>query len=57
MPADIKRKAKIAIIGEISIMPSGGMNWRKKAKYGSTTFPNIRPNDVSRIEGTHDISI
>jgi len=32
IPPDIKRKAKIATIGEISIIPSGGINFRKNDK-------------------------
>jgi hypothetical protein len=32
----IKRKTKMAMIGEKSIGPSGGMNFLKKLKYGST---------------------
>ncbi len=57
IPSEIKRSAKIAIIGEKSIMPNGGMKLLKNDKYGSTILPIKRPNPVSRSEGIQDIKM
>lgn len=55
MPLLINLNANSAIIGEISIIPSGGMKFLKKPRYGSTIVPNKRPNAVSLVEGTQDM--
>lgn len=47
MPSAAKRKAKIAMIGEKSIMPKGGINFLKMSRYGSVTLEIICPNPDS----------
>ena len=44
-------------IGEISIIPIGGINLRKNPKYGSQTFSRNRPIADSCNAGTQDISM
>jgi hypothetical protein len=56
-PLDIKFNANRATIGDISIIPSGGMNFLKNPRYGSVIFSSIWPNFVSRAEGTQDIKM
>ena len=51
------RNANKAIIGEISIIPIGGMNLRKMLKYGSTTFPKNSPIADCCRAGTQDIKM
>lgn len=56
-PRSIKFSIKIATIGEISIIPIGGINRLKIPKYGSHTLASIRPNDEFCATGTQDIKI
>jgi len=46
-PRSMNRNKKMAIIGEKSIIPIGGMNFLKKPRYGSQNFANKRPKDDS----------
>jgi hypothetical protein len=56
-PVDAKFNTKMATRGEISIIPIGGMIFRKGARYGSQIFVKNRPIAVSRAFGNHDINI
>lgn len=47
----------IATIGEISIMPSGGMIRRKGSKYGSQILARNCPIAEPRAFGNHDNKI
>ena len=44
-------------IGEISIIPIGGINLRKKPKYGSHALSRKRPTADSWSAGIQDISM
>lgn len=47
----------MATIGEISIIPIGGINFRKNPKYGSHTDAKNRPTAESCAAGIHDSRI
>ncbi|SIF92410.1 Uncharacterised protein [Mycobacteroides abscessus subsp. abscessus] len=48
------RRTKIATIGEISIIPSGGMNLRNGSRYGSHIRAKNWPMDDSLAFGNQD---
>lgn len=56
-PEPAKRKTKIATIGEISIIPKGGMIRRKGSKYGSHILAKNCPTTDSRALGNHESKI
>lgn len=53
-PDVAKRKTKIATIGEISIIPKGGMIRRKGSKYGSQILARNCPITDSLAFGNHE---
>lgn len=53
----MKVSNRIAIIGEKSIIPIGGMNFLKKPKYGSHNFARSRPKAEPCAAGTQDIKM